>query len=85
MKKRRKHLGGLGMEHLVCTGAEPTALVKVRLTRDGYDAQSGRYFGVGEQLWSYGNSQSYGHLRASTRAAAKAKLKAKCPIIRFLR
>jgi hypothetical protein len=79
VRKRRQ----LGMERLVCSPAR-TSLTRVRLNHGGYD-ENGRYFGRGEPLFAYDNGESWGHLRAPTRAAAKAKLRAKCPVVKFYR
>ncbi len=81
---RRRKSGLRGSDfHLVCS-FEPISLVRERLDRGGY-ASSGRYFGAGEPLWYYDNSRSWGHVRASTRAEAKTKLRAKCPSAKFAR
>lgn len=82
MKRRRRRV--LGSADRIACSTQKTSLVRVRLDRGGYD-DSGRYFGRGEPLWSFDNRDSWGHLRAPTRAAAKAELRAKCPRIRFYR
>jgi len=71
------------MERFRCS-RDKISLTRVRLNRGGYD-ENGRYFGVGEPLWAYDNRESWGHLRASSRAQAKAKLTAKCPTAKFYR
>lgn len=84
---KRKTLRGLGMESLVCK-AETLSLRRVRLNSGGYN-EDGRYFGRGEPLFFFHGlepaTSNFGYLRAATRTAAKAKLKAKCPIIKFKR
>lgn len=65
-------------------GNDPYSLHKVRLNSGGYD-EDGMYFGHGEQLWAYRNRDDWGHLRASTREAAKKALRAKRPGAKFKR
>lgn len=60
------------------------SLTRVRINRGGYTSD-GRYFGVGAPLFAYDNGDSWGHVRASTRAAAKAQIRAQCPKVRFTR
>jgi hypothetical protein len=72
----------LGMERFVCSPAK-ISLTRVHLDQGGY--ADGRYFGQGAPLYAYDNGDSWGHLRASSRAAAKARLKAKCPTAKFYR
>ena len=81
MKRRRSQLG---METLRCSPAK-MYLYRKTLNSGGYD-ENGRYFGRGEPLWFFhDNGNNFGHLRATSRAAAKAKLKAKCPTTKFYR
>jgi len=84
MKRRRKQLGSA---ELNCTN-EKLSLRRVRLNTGGYN-EDGRYFGRGEPLFfvhgSDPSTSNFFYLRAASRAAAKAKLKAKCPIARFTR
>ena len=84
MKRRRKQLG---MEDLRCT-AETISLRRVKLSREGYN-EDGRYFGTGAPLFFYHGSDpatsNFGYLRASSRTAAKAKLRAKCAGFKFYR
>lgn len=63
---------------------EKMTLQQVRLDRGGYD-EGGRYFGHGEPLWSYGNRDDWGHVRARSRAAAKTAITKKHPGARFFR
>lgn len=87
-----KAAGGKGLQDL---GWKPPKfrLMKEPLDRGGYttgsspSGRSGRYFGIGEQLWFYeGNDfQVQGHVRASSRAAAKAQILAKHPNATFYR
>ena len=71
------------MERLRCSAAK-MSLTRVRLNNGGYD-ENGRYFGRDAPLWAYDNGDSWGHLRAGTPAAAKAKLRAQCPTTKFYR
>lgn len=59
------------------------AVLRVTLDRGGYDKR-GRYFGIGEPLWSFesDDGESHGHIRAKDKAAAKAEVKAKYPTAR---
>lgn len=79
MKRKR----GLGSPDLTCDRSK-IMLSRERLNSGGYDS-GGRYFGQGEPLFSFSNDSSSGYVRASSRAAAKAKLRAKCPGARFFR
>ncbi len=87
MKRKRKGLRGLGMDSFACS-AEKLHLTRKRLNSGGYD-ENGRYFGRGEPLYFFNGSSPqtsiFGHLRASSRTAAKAKLLAKCPLLKFAR
>jgi hypothetical protein len=65
--------------------AWPIHLQRVRINSGGYDA-GGAYWGLGAPLWfaqdQDGNSQFF---RASSREAAKAKLRESFPDLRFFR
>lgn len=65
-------------------------LKRVRLNQGGYEfGKHGRYFGVGQPLFSWEVDENhdtlYGHLRASNRDEAKAILKKKFPEAKFFR
>ena len=80
-RRKRKGLGDVS--HLQCS-TEKTSISRERLNSGGYTS-SGQYFGGGEPLFYFYNRDSWGHVRAKDREAAKAKLRAKCPGIKFTR
>ena len=71
------------MERLTCSG-DKFYLTREKLSAGGYDS-GGRYFGRGEPLYSFSNSDNSGYVRAASRKAAKAKIRAKCPRATFYR
>jgi hypothetical protein len=82
-KKRRKGSRGLAGAFRRCP-TTPVSLRRERLNSGGYD-ENGRYFGRGEPLFAFDSGDDWGHLRAASRKAAVAKLRAECPGIRFKR
>lgn len=77
-RRRSRSLGNVS--DLECT-TEKVYLNKVALDRGGYS--QGRYFGQGEPLYYFDNRDSWGYFRARDRKDAKAKLRARCPRIKF--
>jgi len=86
-KRRRTGKGLAGYVFSVCPRGR-VALREVRLDRGGYDSD-GRYWGANihgvGRLFAVDDGERTEHLRASDRAAAKRKLQAECPAIRFTR
>ncbi len=76
-RKKRRGLGNINALHTLRCGGRIT-LRREPLNRGGYTS-GGVYFGGGEKLWSYANEDSWGYLRADTKAVAKKMILAKCP------
>lgn len=85
-KTKKRSRRGLGDTSMLRCSAEPLWLRREPLDRGGYtDGGRGRYFGIGEKLWSFSNGDSSGHLRAKDKATAKKLILAKCPATKWAR
>ncbi len=80
-KKPRRTLGDVSA--LRCS-VDPTYVGREPLDRGGYTS-GGMYFGVGAPLYSFSNRDSHGYLRAASKAAAKKKILAKCPMTTWVK
>lgn len=74
----------LGQPDVVGSPDGHFSLVRVRINSGGY-GPDGTYWGLGQPLYRYSSGGASGHLRASSRDAAKAAVRGRYPFATFYR